>query len=77
VFWSYREEMRNNMQSALLQNVASGTYIAQLLIRNTHAVYKNIVFEGYTNHIALFSGGNIPASGILRVHPNDIIAIVI
>ncbi|MGG2014243.1 DUF3915 family protein [Bacillus sp. S10(2024)] len=59
----------------VLRNLSIGTQIALLTIRDNGS-FENVVFEGFSNGVALFSGGNITGSGLLRVCPHDVVAIV-
>ena len=58
----------------VLRNLSIGTPIALLTIRD-NGTFNNVVFEGFSNGVALFSGGNIPGTGLLRVCPFDVVAI--
>ncbi|MEI4803177.1 DUF3915 family protein [Bacillus sp. NPDC077411] len=68
------DDHRNRLCN-VLRNLSIGTQIALLTIRD-NGTFNNVVFEGFSNGVALFSGGNIPGSGLLRVCPNDVVAIV-
>ncbi|MDC2867358.1 DUF3915 family protein [Bacillus sp. BP-3] len=59
----------------VLKNLSIGTTISLLTIRDNGS-FNNVVFEGFSNGAALFSGGNIPGTGLLRVCPHDVVAIV-
>ncbi|MGG2095652.1 DUF3915 family protein [Bacillus sp. S13(2024)] len=63
----------------VLRNVSIGTRIAQLIVRN-NGTFTNVVFEGFSNGVALFSGATAgvgTTGGLLRVCPEDVVAIVI
>ncbi|WP_028399500.1 hypothetical protein [Ectobacillus panaciterrae] len=82
MFWAYREDYKRHEHDSdenkgLLKRLSPGARITQLVIRNSFFTYNTITFEGFSDNIALFSGGSIPRSGILRVRIADIIAIVI
>jgi hypothetical protein len=81
MFWAYREDYKRHehdyTDNSLLKRLSPGTRIIQLVIRNSYISYDNIIFEGFLENVALFSGGSIPRSGILRVRAADIISIVV
>lgn len=58
----------------VLANISIGTEIELLQIRDSVTPFNNVVFEGFSRGVALFSGVN---TGLLRVCPEDIVAIVI
>lgn len=58
----------------VLANIAIGTEIELLQIKDSPTPFNNVVFEGFSKGVALFSGVN---TGLLRVCPEDIVAIVI
>ncbi|PFK46855.1 hypothetical protein COI93_03125 [Bacillus cereus] len=76
----------------VLRNIAIGTEISLLTIKG-NVTFNNVIFEGFSNGVALFSAlatgddkdnkdgkNNMSTSkftGILRVCPEDIIAIAI
>lgn len=76
----------------VLRNVAIGTEISLLTIRGD-VTFRNVIFEGFCNGVALFSAlatrddkdnkddknnmNTTKFTGILRVCPNDIISIAI
>lgn len=76
----------------VLRNIAIGTEISLLTIKG-NATFRNVIFEGFSNGVALFSAlatgddkdnkddkNNMNTSkftGILRVCPEDIVAIAI
>lgn len=72
---SDRRTGNRNRFCNVLRNLSIGTQIALLTIRD-NGTFNNVVFEGFSNGVALFSGGNIPGSGLLRVCPHDVVAIV-
>jgi len=59
----------------VLRNLSVGTRVTLLTIRD-NGTFTNVVFEGFSNGVALFSGGSIPGGGLLRVCPDDVVAIV-
>ncbi|PGE95827.1 hypothetical protein COM62_16845 [Bacillus pseudomycoides] len=88
-----REREREREKHAIcnvLRHIAIGTEISLLTIRGD-VTFRNVIFEGFSNGVALFSaistdnkdGNKNQAAntntftGILRVCPNDIISIAI
>lgn len=62
----------------VLRNLAIGTQITLLTIRD-NGTFNNVVFEGFSNGVALFSGATAgvgTTGGLLRVCPEDVVAIV-
>ncbi|MGG0188274.1 DUF3915 family protein [Bacillus rhizoplanae] len=62
----------------VLRNLAIGTRIALLTIRD-NGTFTDVVFEGFSNGVALFSGATTgvgTTGGLLRVCPEDVVAIV-
>ncbi|MBO1624722.1 DUF3915 family protein [Bacillus arachidis] len=86
------KEKENNAVCNVLRNISIGTEISLLSIRN-NGTFHNVIFEGFSNGVALFSAlamGNDKDNkddknnqhanrftGILRVCPNDVVAIAI
>lgn len=70
-----RSDGNRNRLCNVLRNLSIGTQIALLTIRDNGS-FNNVVFEGFSNGVALFSGGDITGSGLLRVCPHDVVAIV-
>ncbi|MEI4829068.1 DUF3915 family protein [Bacillus sp. FJAT-53711] len=76
----HRTGHRNRFCS-VLRNISIGTPIALLTIRDNGS-FNNVVFEGFSNGVALFSGVSTSVSvgttttGLLRVCPHDVVAIV-
>lgn len=70
----HEDEFRNRLCN-VLRNISIGTTITLLTIRD-NGTFNNVVFEGFSNGVALFSGGSIPGGGLLRVCPHDVVAIV-
>lgn len=68
------EEDHRNRLCNVLRNISIGTTITLLTIRDNGS-FNNVVFEGFSNGVALFSRGNIPGASLLRVCPFDIVAI--
>ncbi|MCM3735976.1 DUF3915 domain-containing protein [Bacillus cytotoxicus] len=68
------EEDHRNRLCNVLRNLSIGTRIALLTIRD-NGTFNNVVFEGFSNGVALFSGGNIAGAALLRVCPHDVVAI--
>lgn len=91
---SHREKEDNHKKTAVcnvLRNIAIGTEISLLTIKG-NVTFRNVIFEGFSNGVALFSAlatddkdnkddkNNMNTNkftGILRVCPDDIIAIAI
>ncbi|PEY41520.1 hypothetical protein CN354_06855 [Bacillus cereus] len=91
----HREKEDHHKRTAVcnvLRNIAIGTEISLLTIKG-NVTFRNVIFEGFSNGVALFSAldtgdgkdnkddkNNMNTSkftGILRVCPEDIIAIAI
>lgn len=84
MFWVNRYDDKYDMydeiehkQDDLLHELSPGTVVTQLLIRDLYKPFNMITYEGMSGHIALFSGGSIPRSGLLRLNVKDIVAIII
>ncbi|WP_440602664.1 DUF3915 family protein [Bacillus sp. GB_SG_008] len=74
---SHRTGHRNRFCN-VLRNLAIGTRIALLTIRD-NGTFTDVVFEGFSNGVALFSGATTgvgTTGGLLRVCPEDVVAIV-